>query len=189
MWVPTLLQLDPPGGVPTGCVFSALMMSITIGGLLFPPLQSFVGNVTGSTASAPEASASLVYLLSSLSMAIPAMCLLSPLREIPGGCLVRVIASFVVVECCVGLFMPVAGTLRSKYVPDALQGGILNIFRLPLNTIVVAGTFATDVMEPARVYMLVSFCFFLAALIQASMIPTAQAVAASKANGEKKKAE
>ena len=155
---------------------------------MFPPLQSFVGNMTGSMASAPEASASLVYLLSSASMAIPAMCLLSPLSEVPGGCLLRVITSFVVVEFCVGLFMPVAGTLRSKYVPDALQGGILNIFRLPLNTVVVAGTFATDVMEPARVYMLVSFCFFLAALIQASMISTAKA-AAGDADGAKKKTE
>lgn len=186
MWVPTLLQLDPPGGVPTGCVFSALMMSITMGGLMFPPLQSFVGILTGSTASAPEASASLVYLLSSISMAIPAICLLSPLSQVPSGCLIRVICSFVVVEFCVGLFMPVAGTLRSKYVPDALQGGILNIFRLPLNTVVVAGTFATDIMEPARVYMLVSACFFMAAMIQASMIPSAKAAASSET---KKKAE
>jgi hypothetical protein len=100
---------------------------------------------------------------------------------------VRVIVSFVVVEFCVGLFMPVAGTLRSKYVPDALQGGILNIFRLPLNTIVVAGTFATDVMEPARVYMLVSCCFFLAAVIQASMIPTARKAAASTTEATMKK--
>jgi hypothetical protein len=185
MWVPTLLQLDPPGGVPTGCVFSALMMSITMGGLMFPPLQSFVGKFF--PASAPEASASLVYLLSSLSMAIPAICLLSPLSQVPSGCLIRVICSFVVVEFCVGLFMPVAGTLRSKYVPDALQGGILNIFRLPLNTVVVAGTFATDIMEPARVYMLVSACFFMAAMIQASMIPSAKAAAASSET--KKKAE
>jgi MFS family permease len=185
MWVPTLLQLDPPGGVPTGCVFSALMMSITMGGLVFPPLQHFVATLTGSTAVATEASASLVYLLSSISMAIPALCLSSP--NVPGGCLVRVIVSFVVVEFCVGLFMPVAGTLRSKYVPDALQGGILNIFRLPLNTIVVAGTFATDVMEPARVYMLVSCCFFLAAVIQASMIPTARKAAASTTEATMKK--
>ena len=64
----------------------------------------------------------------------------------PGGCLGRVVASFMVVEFCVGLFMPVAGTLRSKYVPDALQGGILNIFRLPLNAVVVTGTYATDVL-------------------------------------------
>merc|ERR1712160_146318 len=42
MWVPTLLSLDPPGGVPTGCVFSAFMIAITIGGILFPIFSSFV---------------------------------------------------------------------------------------------------------------------------------------------------
>ena len=56
----------------------------------------------------------------------------------------------------VGLFNPVAGTLRSKYVPDHLQGAILNIFRLPLNTVVVAGTYATDVLPTYQVYMIVS---------------------------------
>ena len=30
MWVPTMLSMDPPGGLPTGCVFSAMMMAITI---------------------------------------------------------------------------------------------------------------------------------------------------------------
>jgi MFS transporter, MFS domain-containing protein family, molybdate-anion transporter len=180
MWVPTLLQLKPPGGVPTGCVFSALMMTITMGGLLFPPLQSFIGNMTGSKESANEASASLTYLLASISMAIPAICLSSELMEKAGGCLARVVASFMVVEFCVGLFMPVAGTLRSKYVPDALQGGILNIFRLPLNTVVVAGTYATDVLETSKVFMMVSGCFLAAALLQASMIPTANAAAKAK---------
>ena len=153
------------------------MMTITMGGLLFPPFQSFIGNKIGSKESANEASASLIYLLASISMAIPAICLSSELME-KGGCLSRVVASFMVVELCVGLFMPVAGTLRSKYVPDALQGGILNIFRLPLNTVVVAGTYATDVLETSKVFMLVSGCFLAAALLQASMIPTANAAAA-----------
>jgi hypothetical protein len=135
--------------------------------------------MTGSKESANEASASLTYLLASISMAIPAICLSSELNK-AGGCLARVVASFMVVEFCVGLFMPVAGTLRSKYVPDALQGGILNIFRLPLNTVVVAGTYATDVLETSKVFMMVSACFLAAALLQASMIPTANAAAKAK---------
>lgn len=79
-----------------------------------------------------------------------------------------------------GLFMPVAGTLRSKYVPDELQGAILNIFRLPLNAVVVGGTYATDVLEPALVFKLVSLSFFAAALLQASMMLSAPASAAKK---------
>jgi hypothetical protein len=80
------------------------------------------------------------------------------------------LAAFVVVEFSVGLFNPVAGTLRSKYVPDNLQGGILNIFRLPLNAVVVAGTYATDILPTYQVYMIVSACFMAAAVLQATMI-------------------
>jgi hypothetical protein len=83
-------------------------------------------------------------------------------------------------ELCVGLFMPVAGTLRSKYVPDALQGAILNIFRLPLNAVVVAGTYATDVMEHSTVFMLVSGCLLSAAVLQATLISAKHDIAVHK---------
>lgn len=164
MWVPTLLSLNPPGGVPTGCVFSSLMMAITIGGLLASPLQSFISKVFFNKEKANELSASLVYALAGLSMAVPVMCL--------NTCQHYVISSFLVVEFCVGLFMPIAGTLRSKYVPDNLQGAILNIFRLPLNILVVMGTRATEMFEADVVFKLVSVCFFAAAALQATMIPS-----------------
>ena len=170
MWVPTLLSLSPPGGVPTGCVFSSLMMSITMGGLCYPPLQGFIRSFLASKEASAEVCASIVYFLAAASMGIPVMCLSSYFSG-AGQCTNMVLVSFLVVEFCVGLFMPVAGTLRSKYVPDALQGAILNIFRLPLNTVVVSGTYATDVLEPSLVFMAVSACFFLASLLQATMIP------------------
>jgi MFS transporter, MFS domain-containing protein family, molybdate-anion transporter len=163
-WVPTLLSLNPPGGVPTGAVFSALMMAITIGGIFYPILQSVVNKFVSKEA-ASEVCASIVYLLAALSMFIPVLCV----RPSP-KCQDMILASFLVVEFCVGLFMPVAGTLRSKYVPDEMQGAILNIFRLPLNAIVVSGTFATDNLPAQLVFKLISGCFFLAALLQATMI-------------------
>lgn len=170
MWVPTLLSLDPPGGLPTGCVFSALMMAITIGGLVFPVLQNTVAKIAPASSSS-EFCASLVYLLASASMFVPVMCVSDSFAVVGRQhCQTFVISSFLFVEFCVGLFMPVAGTLRSKYVPDSLQGAILNIFRLPLNAIVVAGTHATEVLEAAVVFQMVSACFFLAAVIQATMI-------------------
>eukprot|EP00934_Nitzschia_sp_Nitz4_P003175 Nitzschia sp. Nitz4//scaffold4_size323378//159788//161601//NITZ4_000663-RA/size323378-snap-gene-0.418-mRNA-1//1//CDS//3329553408//3165//frame0 len=166
MWVPTLLSLEPPGGVPTGCVFSAMMMSITIGGMLYPPLQALFAKYVASKAFAPEACASFVYALAAASMAVPAIILKNP----DSSSFLTVIVTFMVVEACVGLFMPVAGTLRSKYVPDALQGAILNIFRLPLNAVVVSGTYATDIFKPADVFSLVSVAFLGAALLQVSMM-------------------
>ena len=176
MWVPTLLSMSPPGGVPTGCVFSAMMMAITIGGLLYPPLQSLFSTVSVSKQKAPELCAAFVYFLAAGSMSIPALCL----SKSSAYCFERILCSFLIVEACVGIFMPVAGTLRSKYIPDALQGAILNIFRLPLNAVVVLGTYATDVMEASVVFKLVSGCFFAAALLQASMVFNPSPVAAKK---------
>lgn len=166
MWVPTLLALDPPGGVPTGCVFSAMMMSITIGGMLYPLVQTLISNLFVSRDVVPEACASFVYILAAVSMAIPATLLKQPHSAV----LPMIVASFMIVECCVGLFMPMAGTLRSKYVPDELQGAILNIFRLPLNVVVVSGTYATDVLKSYQVFTIVSLSFFSAAILQGTMM-------------------
>jgi len=168
MWVPTLLSMEPPGGVPTGCVFSSLMMAITIGGILFPLLNWSISRIVTHSISS-EITATLTYAMASASMAIPALCLSSNTAS-PSVCFDRVLVSFVVIEICVGLFNPVAGTLRSKYVPDNLQGAILNIFRLPLNAVVVAGTYATDILPAYQVFMIVSGCFMMAALIQSTMI-------------------
>ncbi|KAL3925253.1 MAG: hypothetical protein SGILL_000531 [Bacillariaceae sp.] len=168
MWVPTMLSMDPPGGLPTGCVFSAMMMAITIGGMVYPPLQSFFSSLLVSKERAPEFCATFVYFLAAVSMAVPAVCLSE--GNSMKGTFEFVIVSFLVVEGCVGLFMPVAGTLRSKYVPDALQGAILNIFRLPLNAVVVSGTYATDVLAAPLVFALVSGCFLSAALLQSTFL-------------------
>jgi MFS family permease len=180
MWVPTLLSMNPPGGLPTGCVFAAMMMAITIGGMAYPPLQSAMSHFSPK-GKAPELCATFVYLVAAASTAVPAV-VLSESSMVAGG-FTLVIAAFMVTEATVGLFMPVAGTLRSKYVPDALQGAILNIFRLPLNAVVVAGTHATDVLDANVCFQLVSGLFFTAALLQGSFLmggSSTSAVASSK---------
>jgi len=47
------------------------------------------------------------------------------------------VASFFAFEACVGMYFPLIGTLRSKYLPDAYRGVIMNFFSIPLNLIVV----------------------------------------------------
>ena len=168
MWVPTLLSMNPPGGLPTGCVMAAMMMAISIGGMVYPPIQSFTKKFAPKGKS-PELCATFVYLVASVSVAVPAFVLSQGVSNVAGG-FTLVIAAFMMIEGSVGLFMPVAGTLRSKYVPDALQGAILNIFRLPLNAFVVSGTYATDVLETSVVFSLVSGCFLAAALLQSTFL-------------------
>lgn len=166
MWVPTLLSMNPPGGVPTGCVFSALMMAITIGGIVFQPLERFFATKITTKAKASECSAVFAYTMAGLSMAVPALCLCCAPASV---CFDRILVSFIVIEFCVGLSSPIAGMLRSKYVPDAYQGAIMNIFRLPLNAVVVTGTHATDVLPHYQVYGAVSSLFIIAAILQASL--------------------
>ena len=167
MWVPTLLGTNPPGGVPTGCVFSAMMMAITIGGIVFQPLEHFIGIALKTKTEATEWSAVFSYTMASLSMSVPALCLCcSPVET----CFDRILLSFIVIEFCVGLSSPIGGVLRSKYVPDAYQGAIMNIFRLPpLNAVVVSGTHATDILPQYQVYGIVSILFLAAAGIQATL--------------------
>lgn len=166
MWVPTLLSMNPPGGVPTGCVFSALMMAITIGGIVFQPLEHFFGTKITTKEKASEYSAVFAYIMAALSMSVPAICLCCTEASL---CFQKVLASFIIIEFCVGLSSPIAGMLRSKYVPDAYQGAIMNIFRLPLNAVVVSGTYATDVLEHYKVYGVVSGLFLVAAALQATL--------------------
>lgn len=172
MWVPTLLSMNPPGGVPTGCVFSALMMAITIGGIAFQPLEHFFGTKITTKLNAAEVSAVFAYVMASMSMLVPALCLCCAPASM---CFERILVAFIMIEFCVGLSSPIAGTLRSKYVPDAYQGAIMNIFRLPLNAVVVSGTYATDVFEHYKVYGIVSGLFLIAAALQATLINGKQA--------------
>ena len=157
MWVPTLLRLAPDSQVPTGVVFSSLMISITIGGMLFPILEEWFGSV--------ERAATATYLIAAVSMAVPAICLSGE----SSACFEPVLASFIVVELGVGLFLPAAGTLRSKYIPEEMSGTVMNIFRLPLNVCVVMGTYLSENMSGGGVFFVVSGWFFVAFVCQLSM--------------------
>ena len=55
-----------------------------------------------------------------------------------GYAIAPLVLSFFAFEACVGTYFPLIGTLRSKYLPDAYRGVIMNLFGIPLNLIVVA---------------------------------------------------
>merc|ERR1712054_513811 len=49
---------------------------------------------------------------------------------------VRFVA-FLVFEACVGLYFPMVGTLKGDIVPEDMRSTIYNLYRLPLNVIVL----------------------------------------------------
>lgn len=44
MWVPAMMKVVPEGPLPTGLVFSSLMLAMTIGGMLFSIALSIYPN-------------------------------------------------------------------------------------------------------------------------------------------------
>jgi len=131
MWVPTMLGVLKGSPLPNGLVFSSFMCCISLGGLVFASLNNTVGVEFGTV---------LVFLTGACALLVPVFV----------NTLVATLASFIVFETCVGTFFPCAGYLRSKVIPNDVQGSVMNIFRVPLNMFVITGTKLTDIY-PARV--------------------------------------
>merc|ERR1719375_229257 len=46
--------------------------------------------------------------------------------------------AFLLFELCIGLYFPMMGTLKAQLVPEHCRSTLYNVFRLPLNAIVVS---------------------------------------------------
>eukprot|EP01083_Nonionella_stella_P025063 69048_1 len=71
---------------------------------------------------------------------------------------------FIVFECCVGMYFPTIGGLRGKYVPDNVRATIMNIFRIPLNVIVVVVLWYIDQLGLKNVFILAAVLLLQASL-------------------------
>lgn len=129
MWVPTLLELieGVHDTLPTGLVFSAFMLSMSAGGMLFTLLNPLVPGGSTTICSA-------VYILSALAMYVP----------IYHFEFWIVFIAFLLLESMLGMFNSCGATLRSIYYPEQIQSSIMSIFRFPLNLLVVIGTLLTN---------------------------------------------
>ncbi|KAI0215587.1 Molybdate-anion transporter [Lamellibrachia satsuma] len=107
------------GKIPHGIIFAAFMVAVMIGSSMFNLMLKF-GSV--------ESFMRPVFVLSALALAIPVI--LPTNRPL-------IYMAFIVFEVCVGIFWPSMGTMRSRYVPEATRATVMNIFRVPLNLIVI----------------------------------------------------
>merc|ERR1712193_327424 len=115
------------------------MVCISLGGLLFSPALLL------SIMSAEKVGI-LIFVVGACALLVPVFF----------WSLVPVLASFLVFETCVGLFFPCMGYLRSKVIPDNIQGSVMNVFRVPLNVFVVLGTSLTDIYEIQTVFSIIT---------------------------------
>ncbi|CAI9737434.1 molybdate-anion transporter-like isoform X1 [Octopus vulgaris] len=122
-WTPSLnyakdfLVIKEP--LPYGLIFSIFMLCVMIGSYIFKilsqkmPVESFMR---------------YVLIVSAVSLMVPLV-----FRHH----LFILFAAFLVFEVCVGIFWPSISTLRGKYLKDDTRATVMNIFRIPLNLIVV----------------------------------------------------
>merc|ERR1739845_336206 len=103
----------------------------------------------------------------------PSMLLsVAPAEYLGVGCFVvgALALLFPVFETCVGIFQPCGGVLRSKVIPDELQGSVMNMFRIPLNSLVVIGTLLTDYYPARSVFAIITCWMLVGAGLQVAVI-------------------
>lgn len=118
-WTP-VLHHDGDAAPPFGMIFSTFMMSCMIGSSIFALCNQFTTKLV---------------LFPALGLACCAMMLPAGLgmSSDPFNFL-----AFLVFELCCGLYFPAIGTLKAEAVPEANRSTIYNLFRAPMNMIVVA---------------------------------------------------
>ncbi|CAJ1403352.1 unnamed protein product [Effrenium voratum] len=117
-WTPVLMEEGEPDP-PFGHIFSGFMIMCMLGSRLFSMAShSFTNERIG------------MYVLF-VAAACHASVLLT--ESVP----VRLLAFFLF-EMCVGMYFPMMGTMKGQIVPESKRATIYNIYRVPLNAIVVA---------------------------------------------------
>ncbi|CAM9149613.1 unnamed protein product [Ectocarpus sp. 8 AP-2014] len=170
MWVPTLQGVLSDGVLlPTGLIFSSFMVCITIGGVLFSIMLRKMS---------VELASAFVFFVAAASMTLPAVT-----RDFQ-----TVLGAFLVLETCVGAFYSCSGLMRSRYLPGGLQSSVMNIFRLPLNVLVVVGTRVTEMAEPGTVFLVIASWFLTSAVLQLRLSACAAGPAAAGGDEERRKA-
>lgn len=118
-WTPALESKSIPP--PHGVIFSLFMMSCMIGA----SLTTIIGNSVK-----PMLRLTLTFILG-------VMCFGAAAYAGEGGFLATSFTAFMVFEFCVGLYFPSVGIVKSEVVPEHIRGTMYNIYRVPLNAVVV----------------------------------------------------
>ncbi|KLO09859.1 DUF791-domain-containing protein [Schizopora paradoxa] len=139
-WVPSLQEASYPGEtLPLGYIFSAFMVSMMLGSLLYSAATSTFSsssssNASSSTNSKLDGSLTLHAKLSSLVCTLSA-CALAV--SVSTDDVRKRFWAFCVFEACVGMYYPVQGMLRGALIADDHRATLSSLFRVPLNVFVV----------------------------------------------------
>lgn len=117
-WTPALSSSSSTAP-PFGLIFATFMVVCMGGSSLFSILS----------ASMPcERILSYVFLVAAAALSLPLAA---------GGSTVAVLSSLLLFEACVGIYWPAIGTVKAVIVPEETRATVYNIYRMPLNALVL----------------------------------------------------
>lgn len=150
-----LAKEDSHGDVdelPFGWIFSSFMVCCMLGTITF----SYLTNAGVS------ASKSLIWILALSAVSCFAMAVPFTNKSISSsGAQTIQYAGMLLYEFCIGAYYPAMGTVKGTIVPEDQRAAIYNVFRLPLNLMVLlylVGDFNTESSFLANAIMLLVAC-------------------------------
>jgi len=124
MWTPALTSKADKEELPFGLIFSTFMVCCMAGSSIFSiQIEKYKVDELGI----------FVFAVAAFAMALIAL---------SGSVTLKFIAMNLF-EMTVGMYFPIMGTLKGSIVPEARRAAIYNLFRVPLNAIVL-GSLLTD---------------------------------------------
>jgi len=146
-WTPALQSKAVPP--PYGVIFALFMMACMCG--------ASVATIIGDAAKPP------MRLLVTFVIGVVAFGTAAAVAG-EGRHLMLTFACFMIFEVCCGVYFPTVGVLKSEIVPERVRGTMYNIYRVPLNAVVVCLLLTNLPMN--KVF---TFCALLIAIAAAAM--------------------
>lgn len=154
-WTPSLESKAVPP--PYGIIFALFMMACMCGASVHTIIADTVP---------PAVRLTVIFVFGIVAFAAAA--------RFSGGASVQLIFSaFLVFEFCVGIYFPAIGVLKSEAVPEHVRGTIYNMYRMPLNAIVVALLLSHISVEGCFSFCAALLCVALVAVVSLQLWPGA----------------
>jgi len=163
MWTPALQEGDDSGDtgpLPFGLIFAAYMVAIMLGSSLFKILVVKFHVLA-------ENIGKYIFVIASISLSVPALTTNK----------YAITIAFIIFEMMCGMYFPCLGTLRGRYIPEASRSAIMNLFRVPLNLLVVLVLLKVSMFANSTVFLICSCWLGIAVVLQIKFVSMARSFA------------
>jgi MFS family permease len=151
MWTPTLSEateeFSKPNTYMHGLVFSSFMLAVMLGSSIYSKL---------SEKTSPTQIMSILLLVAAAALTVPIFFTTNATLSL---------LSFLIFECCCGLYFPTAASLRSLVIPEDSRTTIMSMFRMGLNLLVIIALKSTGTLETSTTFTICVIWLLVAAAI------------------------